>query len=70
MDYRILKGFEKEICWTAAALHDDALSSGGFITSFGRNFLLEIYRVILEDRLGFMVCALDEGRLKGFVIGL
>lgn len=60
---------EEDVLRQAVQLHMAALSYRSFITSFGENFLLNLYRSILELRIGFLVVAMDSSRVRGFILG-
>lgn len=68
MDYAILAAPDPELLSAAARLHLAALSDRSFITLFGERFLKEIYRGLIERRIGFLVIARDTAGLAGFVL--
>ena len=69
MEYKVVYEYNKNLLRQAADLHYEDLSYRSFITSFGRNFLYQLYKGILLCRLGFFVFANSDSRVKGFVLG-
>lgn len=69
MQFHTTHTVEEDILRQAVQLHMAALSYRSFITSFGESFLLNLYRSILELRIGFLVVALDPPRVRGFILG-
>ncbi len=68
-ELRVVADFDDGLVRQVARLHLKAISYSSFITDFGEGFLFELYRALLEMRLGFLIVALDGTRLEGFVLG-
>ena len=62
IDFVVIEKFNSEMLKAAAMLHIKHLSYRSFITMLGNKFMLELYRDILSDNLGFFVFALHEKR--------
>lgn len=69
MEYKIIYHDENDFLKQAAQLHYESLSYRSFITSFGENFLYQLYKGILQTHIGFFVCAIQDNQLKGFILG-
>ena len=69
IDFRVVSKFDKELLSEAAHLHITHLSYRSFITMFGNKFMLELYRDILADGLGFFIFALEGKNIYGFLLG-
>lgn len=69
MEYKIIYHDESDFLKQAARLHYESLSYRSFITSFGENFLYQLYKGILQIHIGFFVCAIQDNQLKGFILG-
>jgi len=69
IDFVVIQHFDYELLNAASQLHIKHLSYRSFITMFGSKFMLELYRDILAERLGFFVFALDGKSVGGFVLG-
>ena len=65
----VIDRFNPELLRAAAQLHIQHLSYRSFITMLGNKFMLELYRDLLSDNLGFFVFALDGNHICGFVLG-
>jgi ribosomal protein S18 acetylase RimI-like enzyme len=69
MEYKVICEHDETLLKQAADLHYKTLGYRSFITSFGREFLYQIYRGILEYRLGFFIFANSNSKLEGFILG-
>jgi GNAT superfamily N-acetyltransferase len=69
IDFIVLDKVDLDLLQEAVSLHIKHLSYRSFITLFGNKFLLELYKDILSERLGFFVFAMDEKKICGFVLG-
>ena len=69
MEYKIIYHDESDFLKQAAQLHYESLSYRSFITSFGENFLYQLYKGILQTHIGFFACAIQDNQLKGFILG-
>jgi ribosomal protein S18 acetylase RimI-like enzyme len=69
IDYSVVVDSNDELLIEAAQLHIEHLSYRSFITLFGTKFILELYKDILSDKLGFFVFALSGNKVCGFVLG-
>jgi GNAT superfamily N-acetyltransferase len=54
----------------AAQLQIDYLSYRSFITKFGRNFLVELYRDWVATGNAILVIAVENPHVRGFVLGI
>lgn len=69
MEYRIAYDPDEKLLVQAARLHQQALSFTSFLTSFGEEFLVQLYKALIELRLGFFVLASEPPALRGFIFG-
>ena len=69
IDFELLYTARKAILHDVVNLHVDALSYRSFITDFGHLFLYFFYKYLLESELGFLVIALSNKKVHGFVLG-
>jgi hypothetical protein len=67
--YIVVDKFDHQLLSEAARLHIEHLSYRSFITLFGNKFMVELYKDILADKLGFFIFALEDGHVCGFVLG-
>src|SRR3989338_7355109 len=68
IEFKTVDRADRELLSQAADLHFDSLSYRSFITFFGKEFLINIYEIILSERQGFFVLALEGGRVKGICL--
>lgn len=66
--YFVSDEFKLGQCAQAARLHYEYLSYRSFITNFGPEFLIEIYKDLLNQKLGFLVCYEVEQKIRGFAL--
>lgn len=64
----MLHDVENSLLKQAAHLHFDALSYRSFITLFGEDFLYQLYKGIIGNHFGFIICCLTETQLRGFIL--
>lgn len=69
MDFVVVDDAESKLLNQAAILHLKYLSYRSFITTFGSAFIVEIYKDIVANKLGFFVFSTREGEIRGFVLG-
>lgn len=70
MKFKTVYQYDEVLIKQIARLHCSALSRHSFLAYFfGESFLCKFYRGILEDKLGFFVCANEGNRLIGFILG-
>jgi GNAT superfamily N-acetyltransferase len=67
MEFQVTSKVDRPIIFQAAKLHYESLSYRSFITLFGQEFLELIYEILLQERLGFFVVALEKDKLSGFI---
>lgn len=53
-----------------ATIHYDALSYRSNIALYGKDFLAEIYKIIVSSKIGFLVIAKDADTIIGFTCGI
>lgn len=53
-----------------ATIHYDALSYRSIIALYGKDFLAEVYKIIICSGTGFLVTAKDKDAIAGFVCGI
>jgi len=68
MQYRILYDYDQEILKQIAKMHYDSLKHLSFLTLFGQEFLVQIYKLILVHNLGFFSIAYKENEIFGFAL--
>ena len=69
LEFRVVDTFDYKLLSEASRLHIEHLSYRSFITMFGNKFMVELYKDILSDKLGFFVFAMDGENVCGFVLG-
>jgi len=69
VEYKVIYEYDEDVLRQAANLHYQTLAYRSFITSFGQDFLYELYKGILGSHLGIFIFTSADSRLKGFILG-
>lgn len=68
MEYRIVNDCDEMVLKQIAKIHYDSLKHLSFLTLFGQEFLYQIYKLILTNKLGFFAIAYQEQEVFGFAL--
>jgi ribosomal protein S18 acetylase RimI-like enzyme len=68
MELKITSAADRDILAQVARLHYESLSYRSFLSLFGEGFLQKIYEYLLKDRLGFLILAVEENNVVGFIL--